>query len=413
MSSYSLSAFKIRLIYSIINDVFNEDVSLDKAYSKYFHKLKLEAQEQALIVNLTNDVFRRLNYYTHIAGYRKVKDIKKHINKLICAIHVVHHWPVPRLPECEDFSTKEAISRMEEADDIPNLKYGCPQWLDELGQKELGEKWETEKQYLSTEPRRFIRVNRLKISPEELITSLAQEKIRAKTVPDHPDALEILSNASIFRSSAFKNGFFEQQDIGSQEISAFLQVAPGMKVIDACAGVGGKTLHLSALMRGKGVIIAMDDKEWKLKELKTRAKRAGAFNIETRLIDTTKVIKRQHGKADRVLLDVPCSGTGVLKRNPEGKWSDASQKIAELVNIQADILERYSKMTKKDGYLVYSTCSILPSEDHEQVAKFLTKNNNFVLEEEKTVFPSEGGDGFYMARLKKIADAPESNATEE
>ncbi len=402
MASYSLSDFKIRLIYSIITAVFEEGRALDKAYAIYFKKLKLENEEQALIVSLVNDVFRRLNYYTYVAGYKRIKDIKKHVNKIICVIHLVHKWPVPRgLQDCDDFSIKDARTRMEEADKIPNLKYGCPVWLDEFGKKELGERWETEKPCFAKEPRRFIRANTLKTTREELRNMLAAEKVKTRECA-LPDALEILDSSAIFKTEAFKKGLFEQQDIGSQEIPLFLDPRPGNKVIDACAGAGGKTLYLSALMKGKGSIIAMDDKDWKLNELKLRARKAGAHNIETRLIDTTKVIKRQHGKADCVLLDVPCSGSGVLKRNPESKWADGTDSIRELIEVQADILSRYSKMTKVGGTLVYSTCSIFPCEDHNQIAAFLEHNPDFELVAEKTVYPSQGGDGFYMAKLKRL-----------
>ena len=401
MASYSLSDFKIRLIFSILTEVFDAGRSLDKAYAIYFRKLKLDNDEQALIVSLVNDVFRRLNYYTYVAGYKKIKDVKKHINKIICVIHLVHKWPVPRgLPDCEDFSIKDAKARMEEADNIPNLKYGCPVWLDEFGKKELGEKWEAEKPCFAKEPRRFIRANTLKTTRKELMEILAAENITTRECP-LPDALEVLGTPAIFKTVAFKKGLFEQQDTGSQEIPLFLDPRPGNKVIDACAGAGGKTLYLSALMKGRGSIIAMDDKQWKLDDLKLRARRAGAYNIETRLIDTTKVIKRQYGKADCVLLDVPCSGSGVLKRNPETKWTDGTDTIRELIQIQADILSRYSKMTKVGGTLVYSTCSIFPCEDHNQIAAFLENNPDFELLDEKTVYPSAGGDGFYMAKLKR------------
>ena len=411
MASYSLSDFKIRLIFSILTEVFDAGRTLDKAYAIYFKKLKLSNDEQALIVSLVNDVFRRLNYYTYIAGYKKIKDIKKHVNKIICVIHLVHKWPVPRgLQDCEDFSIKDAKTRMEEADNIPNLKYGCPVWLDEFGKKELGDRWETEKPYFAKEPRRFIRVNTLKITRRELMEILAAENVTTRECA-LPDALEVLGTSAIFKTAAFKKGLFEQQDAGSQEIPLFLDPRPGNKVIDACAGAGGKTLYLSALMKGRGSIIAMDDKQWKLDDLKLRARRAGAYNIETRLIDTTKVIKRQYGKADCVLLDVPCSGSGVLKRNPDTKWTDGTDTIRELVQIQADILSRYSKMTKVGGTLVYSTCSIFPCEDHNQVVAFLENNPDFELLNEKTVYPSAGGDGFYMAKLRRKENSEKSPST--
>ncbi len=405
MGSYSLSSFKIRLIYSILNDHLNQAMPLDVVYANYFKKLKLQPQEQALIIRLINDVLRRLNYYCHIAGYKKIKDIKRHINKLILVIHMVHKWPLPKdLPDTEDFNYRKANERKNEADAIDNLKYGCPLWLDTLAYKELKELWEPVKEQLSVEHKCYIRVNTLKINIDSLRNALSAENISTSLCPDAQDALEVTSNCSIFRTESFKQGFFEQQDKGSQQIARFLEVTPGMKVVDACAGFGGKTLHLSALMQGKGTIIAMDNKEYKLKGLKERAKRAGAFNVTTRLIDSTKVIKRLSKTQDRVLLDVPCSGLGVLKRNFDTKWVDRTLEIKELINIQRGILDRYSDMTKVGGKLVYSTCSILPSENSLQIKHFLAKHHDFILEDEKLILPDASTDGFYMARLVRVKE---------
>lgn len=187
-------------------------------------------------------------------------------------------------------------------------------------------------------------------------------------------------------------------------IAPFLQTEPGMRVIDACAGSGGKTLHLAAISQGKGSIIALDTEEWKLKNLKQRARRDGVFNVETRVIDSTKVIKRLYNSADRVLLDVPCSGLGVLKRNPDTKWGDTPSTLSKLYELQANILENYSRMVKVGGKLVYSTCSIMPVENEIQIKVFLKKHKDeFELEDQHTVLPSKTGfDGFYMARLIRI-----------
>ncbi|MBQ4488932.1 MAG: RsmB/NOP family class I SAM-dependent RNA methyltransferase [Ruminobacter sp.] len=415
MASFSLSAFKIKLINSILYENFNKDIPLDRVYAGHFKKIKLKPQEQALIIDLVNDLIRRLNYYTFIAGYNRTRDGKRHINKLICALHIEKKWPVPKdLPDCEDFSVKQAKTRREQAREIPNLRYGCPEWLDVLGRDQLGEQWEKEKVALSRKPERYIRTNTLKTTREELCSRLADAQISFEVPDDQEDAIKITGNADIFKTQMFRDGLFEQQDIGSQKIAPFLQVKPGLRVIDACAGAGGKTLHLSALMKGKGIIIAMDDKDWKLQALKERAKRAGSFNIETRHIDSTKVIKKLKESADRVLLDVPCSGTGVLKRNFDTKWQDNSHDIRELTVIQADILDRYSQMTKKGGILVYSTCSILPMENQNQITAFLEKHPEFILEEQQTVYPSAGGDGFFMARMKRTdsATVQENTVTE-
>lgn len=275
---------------------------------------------------------------------------------------------------------------------------GCPAWLDALGQSLP--QWPATRQALAQAPARYIRVNLLKTSLDQLQQRLAADGIATARVPEVPTALQVIGNAALFKTSAFRDGWFEQQDAGSQLVALQLDVRPGMRVIDACAGAGGKSLLLAAQMQGRGRVLSMDIEEWKLDALKERAKRAGASCIETRLITSSKTIKRLADSADRVLLDVPCSGTGVLKRNPEGKWRHDPQHLTELLQLQADILRRYSKMLKPGGQLVYATCSVLPCENQQQVAAFLASNPEFSLQQEQLLDPAtHGWDGFYYAVL--------------
>ena len=158
------------------------------------------------------------------------------------------------------------------------------------------------------------------------------------------------------------------------------------------------------MMDNKGQIIALDIFGNKLKELKRRARRAGAFNIETRTIDSTKVIKKLYNSADRVLIDAPCTGLGVLSRNPDAKWKLQPDFVESIKVKQQELLRSYSKMVKSGGKLVYATCSILPSENQAQVKEFLTseEGKEFSLDQQKVVLSSESGyDGFFMALLSK------------
>jgi 16S rRNA (cytosine967-C5)-methyltransferase len=208
----------------------------------------------------------------------------------------------------------------------------------------------------------------------------------------------------VFTTDAFKEGLFEVQDASSQLVAEFLDVKPGQRVIDTCAGAGGKTLHLAALMENKGQLIALDIYARKLTELKRRAKRAGAHNVETREIDSTKVIKKLHNSADRVLIDAPCTGLGVLRRNPDAKWKMQPDFLEKVIATQKQILSDYSKMVKPEGKLVYATCSILPQENKEQVKTFLEseEGKDFILIRDKNIYASvEGFDGFYMALLQR------------
>ena len=218
---------------------------------------------------------------------------------------------------------------------------------------------------------------------------------------DYANALVLKKRQNVIQLEQFQRGMFEVQDAGSQLISPFLKVAEGMCVIDACAGAGGKSLHLAALMQNSGKLIAMDIEPRKLEELKKRAQRANVSIIETKIIDD-KVITNLTASADRLLLDVPCSGIGVLRRNPDAKWKLSLDFIDKIRDTQQQLLQSYSQMLRSGGLMVYATCSILPSENREQVDKFLlSQDGKFELEEERIVMPSEGFDGFYMARLKK------------
>jgi len=282
------------------------------------------------------------------------------------------------------------------------INQSIPNWLDDVGFNELGDRWGDILDSLNQKSRQIIRVNTLKGCRQKLQQTLLTKNIETQFHKAAPDALILNQKSNVFKLPEFKLGLFEMQDISSQFVGHFADPQPGMRVIDACAGNGGKTLHLASLMRNKGRIIALDIFSGKLDTLRCRAARAGISIIETRVINSTKVIKRLHGTADIVLLDVPCSGLGVLKRNPEIKWRLQLSDLENLRKTQEDILNRYSLMVKPGGKLIYSTCSILPSENSLQIENFLTKHSEiFDLEKEKIISPEEGFDGFYMVSLKR------------
>ena len=257
---------------------------------------------------------------------------------------------------------------------------------------------------LNQPARAFLRLNALKGSKKSLMDRLAQEEIEVESVSGQDMTVALKKRTNVFISKAFHAGCFEMQDLHSQQVAPFLQVEPGQRVIDACAGAGGKTLHIAALMKNSGRIVAMDNYGRKLEELAKRTQRAGVQIVETRLIDSTKIIKRQIDSADRLLLDVPCSGTGVIRRNPDTKWKFNSEDEQRLRVTQSEILQSYSRMVKVGGKMVYATCSILPSENQHQVQSFLKQHSDsWQLEAEESPLPGpEGSDGFYMARLKRL-----------
>jgi 16S rRNA (cytosine967-C5)-methyltransferase len=319
---------------------------------------------------------------------------------------VLRGYPIPDWRQLEGTPERKIKGRFDELSKIRALKESIPDWMDELGVKELGEKvWSTEIAAQNQPAKVILRVNTLNTTREKLHALLMDLNIETTFLKDQPDALVLKERANVFMTDAFKTGMFEVQDANSQLVAAFLDVKPGMRVVDTCAGAGGKTLHLASLMENKGQLIAMDLYESKLKQLKLRAKRNGAFNIEYKIIDSTKVIKKLQEKADRVLIDAPCSGLGVLKRNPDAKWKLQPEFIENIRKIQAEVLESYSRIVKPGGKLVYATCSVLPSENQEQIKNFLANTEtgkSFTFVKDAKILASESGfDGFYMALLER------------
>ncbi len=310
------------------------------------------------------------------------------------------------LPPWDEFARLQPEKIKSKYDSItdPGLLESIPEWLQTLGSQELGEKWEAEIHALNEEAEVVLRVNTLKTTRERLKNLLEADGIRSYLVKGYPDALVLEARQNVFRHPSFKEGLFEVQDASSQLVAAALQVEPGMRVIDACAGAGGKSLHLAALMGNKGKVISMDVEEWKLQQAKLRARRNGVSIFEPKVIEGSKTIKRLKESADRLLLDVPCSGLGVLRRNPDTKWKLSPESIQKVQETQQEILQSYPSMLKKGGQLVYATCSVLPSENEEQIKKFLASEagKDFELLEDRKVLAQESGfDGFYIARLLK------------
>jgi 16S rRNA (cytosine967-C5)-methyltransferase len=278
-----------------------------------------------------------------------------------------------------------------------------PDELVQLVKDELPTTFEKELLVLNQEAPLILRTNSIVTTRNILKAELESREIFTKTITDIPDALVVEQKFNVFRDPLFANGNFEIQDASSQCVAPFLKVEAGMRVIDACAGAGGKSLHLAALMQNKGRVLCLDTEDWKLQELKKRAIRNKVQIIETRHIDNNKVIKRLQESCDRLLLDVPCSGLGVLRRNPDAKWKINPELLERMRIVQKDLLNRYSNMLRPGGLMVYATCSILPSENSKQIAYFCEEHHHFQLEEERIISPADSGyDGFYMARLKKL-----------
>ncbi len=224
-----------------------------------------------------------------------------------------------------------------------------------------------------------IRVNTLKAKRDKVLSQLQQEWHDATATPFAPQGIRLLSKPAINQHPLFLDGTLEVQDEGSQLLAQLVQAKRGELVVDFCAGAGGKTLAIGAQMANKGRIYAFDISEKRLANLKPRMARAGLSNVHPEKISNEydMRIARLNGKADRVLVDAPCSGLGTLRRNPDLKYRQNPQTISQLIEQQASILQAAAQLVKTGGRLIYATCSILPEENSSQIEQFLRHNPDF------------------------------------
>jgi len=391
-------------IFDALELVFTHGKMADQALEAVMKKnKKWTVYDRSFVADTFYDLIRNWRFLWTIIG--KDPEMKRHFLWEIFGTHLVlKDEKLPGVYLFKNVIPHKIHERAERFKKVRAIRESVPDWLDKLGEKEIGKGWTAILAAMNKPPKLVLRTNTLKTTTEILAAKLKEEGVETVAIDFVSDALELPFNRNVFRTQPFRDGWFEVQDAASQVVAHYMDVKPGMRIVDACAGAGGKSLHIAMLMKNKGKLLALDNKEWKLKELNKRAARAGAGVIETRLIDSTKVIKRLEGVADRMLLDVPCSGTGVLRRNPDIKWKFQPEELERLKKIQAEILDEYCTMTKVGGKMIYVTCSILPSEGEEQVTTFIKKNKEFRLLDQLRLSPDKDGyDGFYMAMIERIS----------
>ena len=319
-------------------------------------------------------------------------------------------------------------SRLVQENEIENApasaRLNLPEWLFPIMQASLGESFEAEMEVLQQRAELCIRTNTLKTTRENLQITVQQEDLETKETRFSPWGLTVAQKISFNHLQAFKDGLFEIQDQGSQLIALATGVKPGDKVVDFCAGAGGKSLALAAQMENKGVIHACDVHTKRLENLARRKKRAGVHNIQTHVLSSErdKWVKRQAGKMDVVLVDAPCTGTGTWRRSPDARWNLELENLESLKSLQSSILESSARLVKPGGKLVYATCSLLTAENEEQIQRFLENFKDFTpgilasMEslngldvtddyQLRTSPAKTGMDGFFVAVLQRIESA--------
>ena len=328
---------------------------------------------------------------------------RKDLQKLFGVYWLWRGGILPDWPKFDAIRDIEVAKRLNTIDNVATKESYAP-WFSAIAEEQLGpEKWSRIAAAMNIPNTVNLRINTLKASVEQVTDSLEDHGITLYEHPKFKGAYYIEGHPRLNHIPSFQEGWFEVQDAGSQSIAPYLQPQPGATVIDACAGAGGKTLHLGMLMNNQGRLIAMDVEGRKLGELLKRTQRSGLDIVETKAWEELGVLESLKDTADYLLLDVPCSSTGVIKREPDTKWKLKPEHLDRLKGVQQEIISSYSTMVKPQGTMVYATCSILPQENERQVQCFLESHPEFELVEDQSVEPSTYNDGFYMARLKRNA----------
>lgn len=307
------------------------------------------------------------------------------------------------------------------------LRHSLPDWLSQVLLHDLGERAEAVAAALNTRAPMTIRVNTLRASVAEVVERLRESGIETRPGQYSPSALMLETRTNLFSLPAFKQGLFEAQDEGSQLIAELVAPPPKARVVDYCAGAGGKTLALAALMHNRGRIVATDIDARKLQELARRARRGGVGNVQSAVVGETfpPALVKLEGAAHRVLIDAPCSGLGALRRNPEARWRLSPADLERLPAQQLAICQRAASLVAPGGRLIYATCTLTRRENQEVVSAFLRAHPGFELMPVKAIWGSaraaqvadedgrhlsvspdrQGTDGFFAAVLRRMPEA--------
>ncbi|RBP48580.1 RsmB/NOP family class I SAM-dependent RNA methyltransferase [Arenicella xantha] len=305
------------------------------------------------------------------------------------------------------------------------IQLNVPEWLEPKLQAALGERYVDEMHAMNQRAATDIRVNTLKATREELVAELEKVGFATELTALSPWGIRFSTRVALFNTDMFRRGWFEVQDEGSQLLALLSAASPGQTIVDFCAGAGGKTLAMAAMMQNKGSLYACDVHSKRLEQLGKRKKRADIHNIRTHVLSSEhdKWVKQHSGRADTVLIDAPCSGTGTWRRSPDSRWNLQPEGLANLVALQHSILDSACRLVKPGGRLLYATCSLLQEENEEQISAFLARNSEFsastldlsellpgnherfvASDHSMRTFPGlSGTDGFFVASLVRAS----------
>ena len=387
---------RIAAAIDILEAIGDASIPADDAAATYFRRRRyIGAKDRAQISAHLYAVLRhRAVIDWWIARASRGEIMPNPRSRIMGAVFLVDRWAAEEVAKSFDGGRFRlaALSRDEERlvlglagrtmthPEMPRaVANDIPDWLEPHLAKLYGKQLETEMAALNASAPLDLRVNPLKADRDTARRALAAEHIDAEPTRWSPLGLRVLRRVPLAGTAAFKEGLVEVQDEASQIAALLAGARPGMRVVDFCAGAGGKTLALAAAMQNRGKLVACDTAEWRLERAGKRLRRAGISNVERRVLSTERDLwVKHHTKSfDRVFVDAPCLGIGSWRRNPDAKWRSSPQDLAELVERQRAILDSASRLVKPGGRLIYATCSLLREENEAQAEAFLDAHGDF------------------------------------
>jgi 16S rRNA (cytosine967-C5)-methyltransferase len=380
----------------------------DKVLERYFKEHRgMGSKDRGACAEAVYSVLRHLRLYRHLV---EAAGLDVEPRTLVGAwLLDAAGWSARALEEAGFTRDAAALVRAVRTTDRKALpfavRHSLPDDLAELLIHQFGDDTEDVVRALNAQAPVDLRVNTYKTTREalreRLLATLGKDGVAVEPVPGAPAALRLSKRGALWSLPEFKQGLFEMQDAGSQRLAPLLDPQPGERVLDLCAGAGGKTLHLATLMRNSGQVFACDINEARLAKLSPRLARAGLSNIQMRAIEGVQdpMLRAQRGSFDAVLVDAPCSGLGTLRRNPDLKWRPLD--LEGLRRTQRALLEEALRQIKPGGRVVYATCSLL-DEENDAIVDAVAAATGAVVEERLHLLPHrDGTDGFFAARLRR------------
>ncbi|MEM6781679.1 MAG: RsmB/NOP family class I SAM-dependent RNA methyltransferase [Pseudomonadota bacterium] len=380
------AASRIQTAIEILDKIAESLIPMDNTIRDYMHHRRyIGSKDRAAIVERVYRIIRhyaRLKWLIEQSGQLTtprnfvIADLSWHGEDMTNLFTGDKHAPQPLTDEEKEWSGKLT----DHASMPVSAEVECPEWAEEKLRGLFGDDFERQMRAMTEGASLDLRVNTVKGSRQKAKEMLAAQEVTTHETPYSPFGLRVEGKAFMSATKAFSKGLVEIQDEGSQLIALACDVKPGMRILDYCAGAGGKTLGLAAMMENKGNIVAMDIDTRRLEKGRSRFRKAGIHNVELRSLaddKNKKWLRRQKGAIDVVLVDAPCSSSGTWRRNPDLRWKQYGPSLDEIKEMQADILSRVADKVKPGGKLVYATCSLFREENEEQVEKFLADHSEY------------------------------------